>query len=199
MSERRLVHIDRRHVEDMLRKAGIVLDEAGYRRITARALNRAIVATRAEAVRLIRDEYNAPAGDLRRRMSITRATQSRLQASLRAKGDIFVPLIRYGARPAIPVSDGGSRPKAGVSVHVKRAEGRKVITGSFVQRAGSGGAQIFVRKRGARRFPIRMLYGPGQIQILRRDASDRRMQERAEEILERTALHEASAMLRGIR
>jgi len=199
MPSSRLVYIDRRHVEDMLRKAGIVLDEAAYKRISVRVLNRGIQAVRAEAVRLIRDEYNAPARDLRDRMHVTPAAMGRYQAILRAQGEISVPLLRYGARPNLPVSEGGSRPKTGVSVHVLRAEGRKVIPGSFVQRGGTVGPQIFVRVKRDQRTPIRMLFGPGQIQVLRRDASDRRLQERAEEILETTALHEASALLRGLR
>lgn len=201
-SPNRLAYIDRGHVEHLLRTAGLVLDEAGYKRVCVRVLNRSIQAVRAESVRLIRAEYNAPARDLRDRMFVTPAAMGRFYALLRAQGEISIPLLRYGARPNTPVSEGGVRPKKGVSVHVLRAEGRKVIGGSFVQRGSRVGPQIFVRNPHIPRGQdghIRMLYGPGQIQVLRRDRTDRRLQERAEEIASTTALHEASAMLRGIR
>ena len=60
----------------------------------------ALDTARAEAVRVIREEYNAPAGEIKKTMTVKKATKRTLQARLTLKGRMSVELVYYGARPA---------------------------------------------------------------------------------------------------
>lgn len=71
-----------------------------FEQIIARAQNAALDTARAESVRVIREEYNAPSGEIRKTMTVKKATKRTLVASLTLKGRMSVELIHYGAREA---------------------------------------------------------------------------------------------------
>ncbi|MCL1915675.1 MAG: phage tail protein [Desulfovibrionaceae bacterium] len=86
-------------------------------KIIARAQNDALKTAQAEAVRAIREEYNAPAGKIKNAMTLKKARQRHLQAVLTLKGRMSVELIHYGARPG----------KSGVTVKVLKSSRRSAI------------------------------------------------------------------------
>jgi len=112
----------------------------------ARALNRTVEGARTDMSREIRAEFNLPAGYVRKRLTVRRASASRaglvLVASL-AGGD--------GKKRAANVIAFGARQVAqGVSVKIKRSSARKVIKGAFI---GNKGRTVFIRTS-KRRLPI---------------------------------------------
>ena len=86
-------------------------------KIIARAQNDALNTAKAEAKRAIREEYNAPAGEIDKTMSVKKANQRRLQAVLTLKGRMSVELIHYGAKQS----------SKGVSVKVLKSSKRSAI------------------------------------------------------------------------
>lgn len=123
-------------VESTLRQAVAQLEAQAERVIAtaaARALNRAAVSTRAQAVREIRERYNIKAGAARAQMRIERASRSRLTAAVVVSGRP-IPLIEFAAR----------RVAAGVSVEVRRGR-RLTLRGRFIATMKSGHVGVFER------------------------------------------------------
>ncbi len=110
---------------------------------TVSAVNRTIEQARTQMIREIRSEYAVTAGYVRERLFIRRASFKegafRIEASLSGQGKNrkarSANLIAFGAREVLK----------GVSVKVKRAGSRKVITGAFI---ANKGRTVFVRVPG---------------------------------------------------
>lgn len=126
-----------------------------------RALNKMGDQVKTGSARAMRDAgYNLKVSDIKKGLTVTRATSSRLQVTVRASGRP-IPLIAYGAR--------GPTAK-GVSVSV--LHGRKIIAGAFIATMPSGHKGVFIRvgkghKKVHRRgrtvwsgLPIKQLFGP---------------------------------------
>lgn len=92
-------------------------DKGKFESIIARAQNAALDTARAEAVRVIREEYNAPAGEIKKTMTVKKATKRTLQARLTLKGRMSVELVYYGARPG----------RKGVAVKVLKSSRKTAI------------------------------------------------------------------------
>lgn len=112
----------------------------------SRALTRAATTGRKEASKQIRAVYAMPAAAAKDRITIRGATPARLEAVIRASGD-RIPLYAYSARQT----------RAGVTVRVLRAEGRKIVKGRrefmgkpFIATMKSGHTGVFQRKTAAR-------------------------------------------------
>ncbi|MFZ6734732.1 phage tail protein [Undibacterium sp. Ji42W] len=127
---------------------------------TVRALNKIIAQVKTGASRNIRDAgYNLKASDIKKGLSITRATASNLSAKVIASGRP-IPLIKYGARPT----------SKGVSVEV--LHGRKVLANAFIVTMPSGHKGVYVRVGDRHKkvrkndrviwsgLPIKELFGP---------------------------------------
>lgn len=127
---------------------------------TVRALNKVADQAKTAASREIRAAgYKIKASEIKKGLSVTRATTGVLTAKVRATGRP-IPLINYGARQ---VSNG-------VSVDV--LHGRKVIAGAFIATMPSGHKGVYVRvgkqhkrvvKNGKTMWsglPIKELFGP---------------------------------------
>lgn len=118
-----------------------------------RALKRSLGTVRTEAVRLVRGEVaSLRAKTVRDQMTIELAASG-------TEGDVVirarpVPLIEYGARPT----------KLGVTVQVKR--GRRLVRHAFIATMKTGHRGVF-RRVGRRRLPIKELYGPAVIDIVK--------------------------------
>lgn len=112
-----------------------------------RALNRSATATRAKAVKEIRQEMGVSAATVREGIKLERAQARRLAAILRHRGR-RLNLIRFGARQT----------KKGVSA--KAWGKRRTYRGAFIVKERT----VFTRERGAGRLPIRPMYGPGIVQ-----------------------------------
>lgn len=121
---------------------------------TYRALNRALDAVATAANREVRQTYNLRQSAVARAMRKRRASSHSLSAQLIVEG-ARVPLAEFGARAVWPwnVPGRNRRPGGGVSVHIKRSEGRKLVRGAFIPR-GQGKAVVWRRAPGAGRFPV---------------------------------------------
>lgn len=142
-------------IADMGRVKREVIDKA-----VPRALNKVIDQVRTTAAREMRGAgYNLKVGDIKKAMTVSRATPARLTANVLSSGRP-IALIKYGARQTAK----------GVSVDVLR--GRKVITGAFIATMPSGHKGVYVRvgknhkkvmKNGRVMWsglPIKELFGP---------------------------------------
>ena len=98
------------------------VQDAATNKAAARALNRAATTVRAEASREIRKEYNIKASEIRKEMSIQRATPSRLVSAVKAKGRRLT-LLRFNAR----------QNRTGVAVTIKKGR-RQTIKSAFIAR-----------------------------------------------------------------
>jgi len=129
------------------------VQDAATNKAAARALNRAATTVRAEASREIRKEYNIKASEIRKEMSIQRATPSRLVSAVKAKGRRLT-LLRFNAK----------QNRTGVAVTIKKGR-RQTIKSAFVARGKGGNPVVFARGQyvngrfvpGKSRYPITAL------------------------------------------
>lgn len=142
-------------IADLTRKQRDVIGPA-----TISALNKVAAQVKTNAARQMRDAgYNLKVSDIKRALTVNRASSGNLTAAVVASGRP-IPLIKYGARQV----------SSGVSVDV--LNGRKVIANAFIATMPSGHKGVFVRvgkthkkvnKRGRAQWsglPIKELFGP---------------------------------------
>ena len=115
--------------------------ENAFKQAAVAAINRAIVTARAAATRKVREVYAIKSSDLKKYVSIKRASYSKHEAIVDIRGR-KIPIIHFGAKQT----------KRGVSVRIKKAEGRKVIPGAFIKKG-----QVW-RRVGKARMPIKPLF-----------------------------------------
>jgi len=122
----------------------------GMPRVMSRAINRTTTSARTEIARRISGQVKIKISDVRKGITIHKATYSRWQATL----NLFtrrIPLIKFGARQL----------KKGVSYQISKIEGRKRITEAprpFIQTMPSSHVGVF-RRTGPQRLPIVQLMG----------------------------------------
>ena len=135
-------------------------------KIIARAQNDALATAKAEAKRAIREEYNVPAGEINKTMSVKKSHPSDLRAILRLRGRMSVELIHYGAKDP---NAARNRKGKGVTVKVLQSSKRAAIRpgGEHKIMATKKGASatwiakghVLARIEDAER-PIQVLWGP---------------------------------------
>lgn len=130
-------------------KAQIALDAQHMKVAVRDSLNRAADRTKTATSKQIRDEYAIRKRDVDQAFSLRKATRDFLTAILAARGKPF-SLYQFAPRPS-----GVVRPQrgAGVSVVVKKGK-RTTVRGTFIARMKTGHMGVFIRKKGASRFPI---------------------------------------------
>jgi hypothetical protein len=168
--------------------------QADVRRAAKNALNRTMRFEQTDIIRELRREYNVPAQELRKRLYVHRAKKGDLRCWILAQGRVAVPLIRYSPQPSSPAASRAELPQGGVSVLVKRTEGRKVVKGSFIQDTGAG-AQIYKRV-GDERYPVRLLYGPSYLRLLGEQMLWEERRSRSVQRFGEMLQHEAESTLR---
>lgn len=134
------VRADIRKAQIFLRHMGT---DQGTKRATARALNRTAVTVRAEAARMLQEKRALSIAEIKRALSLTRATSRSLVAAVTASGRPIS--IRHFA-------SAGSR---GVTVRIEKGAKRTRLTRygnkAFINAPWRPG--VFVRK-GKKRLPI---------------------------------------------
>jgi hypothetical protein len=197
-----LVLIDKDRIDRQMQAMRGALEHIkdGYKTVAMRAVNKTLDGMRTDVVRLIRSTYAVPARDLREKLSVIKAKKSYLRGSLSAKGPISVPLMRYGAYPRAPFISAPKGPRGkrhkGVTVKVRADAGRKGVRHAFVLNSPSTGRPEVVKKVHAdRRYPIRILYGPGHLAALREDENLGSLQEQAMERFSKAVDHEARYLI----
>ncbi len=187
---------------------GLELVDKGLATATMRALNKTIVSARAEAIRMLRKDYNMKAKDIRAGLWVKKASPRLLLASFGGEGSPGIPLIRFGVRAKAPstrrTKAGGYTPKGGIKALVKREKGRLIVGGAFVAQMSSGHIGVFKRKSGMSGNWWQMrsgekigeLYGPSPFKILASDKYEIPLEEHIEEIHEKNMLHQAKWLLK---
>lgn len=143
----------------------------GGTRAVVRALNRAIGSARTVETRSISGDTGLKQADVRDALTMTKASQDNLTATLSA-GMKRMPLIEFKARGPVP-SRGKGR---GVSYQLQG--GRGTIPNAFLATMASGHQGVFARS-GKSRLPIKELFGPslGHVFIKYRPEATARAQE----------------------
>lgn len=132
----------------------------------AQALNETARGMTTDAAREIRVHYTVKAAPVRDKIKMKRkATSKLLQTGIMAKGRAL-SLIHFSVLPSKPVYEGGSRPKVGPSVRVKKGSDRSKASRSFVARKRNTGELAVLRRKGRARRPIREMWGPGTATML---------------------------------
>lgn len=147
----------------------------------ARAMNRALEGARTTAVKETRAEYRVSSGDVKATMRLRKATPTNLQAEVVSTGK-RIPLAAFGTKPSQPGTGGQGRPT--LRVGVKRS-GKKPIDGAFIARVGRVAIRV-----GAKRYPIRTLYGPAVPQMMGAEKVIARVEEIATQRLSARLDHE---------
>lgn len=156
----------------------------------ARAMNRAIEGARTASAKAIRGEYRVSAADVKKTMTLRWATPARLDAEVKSVAP-RVPLFAFGPRPTEPGTGGPGKPT--LRVGVKRAGGRKPLKGAFIVRLGQ---KLHVASRkGAKRFPLEVHYGPAVPQMLGVESVVRQVEEVAQQRLDARLEHELGRAL----
>jgi hypothetical protein len=109
----------------------------------ASALNRTATSVRADAVRSIRALLPLPAGSIRKRLAIERATKTKLTARIVARRDYDPPL-------GIFAPQWRQRQPVGATIKLP-GKARQVIAGAFVARTSYGRPGVFRRQVGVQR------------------------------------------------
>ncbi len=92
--------------------------------VAARAINKTLTGVRTDAVREIQKEITPKATIIRRHMSIFRANKNHLSGEVKSEGRPL-GLIHYKARQTAK----------GVTVHVKKKKGRKLLRAAYIKRS----------------------------------------------------------------
>lgn len=125
------------------------------------ALNDTARGMKTDGSKLTREEFNIKAKAVKDGTAIVKASRKHMAAGIRTRGrGTGIPLIHFGARPAKPINEGGRRPRKGVSVMVRRSDGRKVVDSSFIARWHSRSQPDMWLRKDQRRLPIIKQMGP---------------------------------------
>lgn len=178
--------------EDQIERAQRMLYNVpgGANKALARAINRATQNARSNVVRHIRDEYTVKATDVRRTLSVTRATASNLEAEINSKGAV-IPLSSFKVRPATV----NGRRRTPIRVSVRKGNVQS-LDRSFIARLGGGKPNVFERV-GQRRLPIRKLHGPSVAQMMGNDRVIDRISQDATDMMDKRLEHEIGRLLEG--
>lgn len=190
----------------------------GLAAATSRAINRTLTSTRAEMVRMIRADYDLRAGDIRKELRISKSTQKTMTGRIDGESSPGIPLIRFARIRRVPSTirtrGAGYSPKVGVPVLIRRDKGRIAARGVFLARMASGHEGAFLRadpassgraarggsvrvgqSRAGNRY-IREVYGPSPLKLLTTDANMERIEDYAQDVMDKNIQHEADFYLR---
>lgn len=103
-----------------------------------RAINKSLAGAKTDSAKEIYQVLNLTQKRIKENMQVKRATYSDLNAKLWSTGE-SIPLIDYGATG---VKSGG------ITVKIKKNQGKKAIRGAFVARMKSGHLGVFWRTEG---------------------------------------------------
>ena len=145
---------------------------------TVRTLNRVAESAKVASAKHIASQMNSTQASVKRRIETRKATFKTLWATLVAR-DRALQLIEFvvgSKKPAQQV--GGKRELVRAKVYGKT----RTLSKAFIapRRRGSSKTTVYMRKSG-KRLPLKMLYGPGIMQLFRQRENDQVMQAKVSE------------------
>lgn len=182
------LRLDKADVEDA--KAMLSGVQNGFVRAYARALNRSVTGVQTDMVSMARDDYAYKVAAVRARMWKTRATWSRLTASVRSRGAGVLLSDFLGTRQI----------STGLSVDVKRSTGRQGIKHGFLNKSPKSAKLLSLRRevvdgRRSARYPIEALYGPHPEVVWNTEENWDKLQDQADERLVVAFSHEVDYVM----
>ena len=140
---------------------------------TIRTLNRVAESAKVASARHIAPQMNSRQAAVKRRIETQRATFKRLWATLVAR-DRALQLIEFVVGSKKPTQQpGGKRSLVKAKVYGKT----RTLTDAFIapRRTGDSKTTVYIRKS-KKRKPLKLLYGPGIMQLFRQKENDAIMQ-----------------------
>ncbi len=188
---------------------GLKIAEPALKKGAVSATNKSIVTVRSRATRLVAKEYRVTQKDVRKELNIYKANYSRIVARMYGSGKPGIGLFKFAPTPKrIPstVRSGTGRflPKDGIKVMIHRGK-RKQVKGAFIARMSSGHVGVFRRRKDGsanfwnaakRRFFIDELFGPSPLRILDSTFYKDKIDEIAEEVMDKNMAHETEYFLK---
>ena len=148
---------------------------------TIRTLNRVAESAKVASSRHIAPQMNSRQAAVKRRIETRKATFKQLWATLVAR-DRALQLIEFVVGSKKPTQQpGGKRGLVRAKVYGKT----RTLSKAFIapRKRGSSKTTVYVRKSG-KRLPLKMLYGPGIMQLFRQRENDQIMQAKVQERFE---------------
>ena len=145
---------------------------------TIRTLNRVAESAKVASSRHIAPQMNSRQAAVKRRIETRRATFKQLWATLVAR-DRALQLIEFVVGSKKPTQQpGGKRGLVRAKVYGKT----RTLSKAFIapRKRGSSKTTVYIRKSG-KRLPLKMLYGPGIMQLFRQRENDQIMQAKVQE------------------
>ena len=156
----------------------------GAPRAISRAINRTATTTNVQASKLIKKEYTIKNGT---KGVVTRSTASSLAGNINFKG-----------RPRLLRNFSMGITKKGITAAVKRSTGRRLIPRTFIRPlVGSNVPGVLQRKRGAARYPIKVLHGPSLPQMAGNVNVQPEVEKFIQTKMDERLDHEIKALLKG--
>ena len=147
-----------------LRRGLRALEKEVVPQATVRTLNRVAESAKTVSARHIAPQMGSRQAGIKRRIETRRASVRRLWATLVAS-DRPLHLIEFVVGSKKPTQQpGGKRGQ----VKAKAWGKTKTYRGAFIapRKKGSGSTEVYVRKSG-KRLPLKLLFGPGIMQLFR--------------------------------
>jgi hypothetical protein len=168
----------------------------GAEKALARAVNRTLTGTRAEAVRQVRGKFIVKAQTVRDTMEIRKASYTKPRGFLVSRGRPL-SLTRFKVTPKAPKSTRGKSVQSRPRVRLSVTRGKQTtLQRAFLARMNSG-VGLFQRKGRGRRAPIRKLYGPSVPQMLHHDRIAEEIETTTAERMKKELNHQISFLLEG--
>lgn len=135
----------------------------GVPRVIMRSVNKTMPGVRTDIVAEVRKSQNVKAGAVRKQIKVNKASVTDLRASVDVGRDAFGRPV-YGRGLGLPIIgySGPRQTKKGVTVEIRKGQGRKLVKGAFVATMKSGHKGVF-KRRGSSRLrdrvePIKELF-----------------------------------------
>lgn len=145
---------------------------------TIRTLNRVAESAKVASARHIAPQMNSRQAAVKRRIETRKATFKQLWSTLVAR-DRALQLIEFVVGSKKPTQQpGGKRGLVRAKVYGKT----RTLSKAFIapRKRGSSKTTVYIRKSG-KRLPLKMLYGPGIMQLFRQRENDQIMQAKVQE------------------
>jgi hypothetical protein len=176
-------------VKRALRELGHI--QSGAPRALSAALNKTATGAKTDTVRILSKAYTVKQKDLREAISVgKKASPSSLTASVLGRY-VTMPLSRFSIRPR---SIGKKRPRGGITATVKRGESKKIKSAFIVM---VGAKPLVMMRAGAKRLPIKKLYGPSIPYMMDNDGVAEQVMKLAQARLDKNLDHEIARIEKG--
>lgn len=157
--------------------------------VISRVINRVVTNVKKNISISVRKRYVVKTGDIKKTLSSSKATSSKLSAYVKSEG-IKIPLYKFRVSPKEPRP---KNPPKSFKAKVLKSSSLKPLQG-FVAKMKSGHVSYFERSN-KNRLPIKELYGPAIPQMIGQKEVWKNIEKDANETVEKRMVHEINRLL----